>query len=74
MANYEIRLYRPQNECSAWYFVQCASDRHALAAARRILSDTIPSASVWQEERRVGDLAQSPADMPMRFLKAAATG
>ena len=62
MENYEIRLYRPESACSAWYFIQCASDHHALATTQSVLNDIVTTASVWQGERPIGELAFSPAD------------
>jgi hypothetical protein len=72
MRHYEILFYRPQGSCSAWYFLQCASDRQAMAVAGSMLTEALPTASVWQDERRVGDVSHAPLAGPWRYQKAPA--
>jgi hypothetical protein len=56
MQSYEIRLHRTDGEYSASCFSAFISDRDALASAKVLLSERLPSAAVWQEARRVGEV------------------
>jgi hypothetical protein len=54
LQNYEIRLHRTDGEYSASYFSAFYSDQDALASARILLSERLPSAAVWNDKERVG--------------------
>ena len=56
MQSYEIRLHRADGEYSASCFSAFISDRDALASAQVLLSDRLPSAAVWEDARRVGEV------------------
>ena len=56
MQSYEIRLHRADGEYSASCFSAFVSDRDALASARMLLNERLPSASVWSDARRVGQV------------------
>jgi hypothetical protein len=59
MQNYEIRLHKADGRYSASCFSAFVSDRDALASARMLLSEGLPSATVWADSRRVGVVARS---------------
>jgi hypothetical protein len=56
MQSYEIRLHRADGEYSASCFSAFVSDRDALASARVLLNERLPSAAVWSDARRVGQV------------------
>ena len=56
MQSYEIRLHRADGEYSASCFSAFVSDRDALASARMLLNERLPSAAVWADARRVGQV------------------
>ena len=56
MQSYEIRLHRADGEYSASCFSAFVSDRDALASARMLLNERLPSAAVWADTRRVGQV------------------
>lgn len=65
MRSYEIRLHRADGGYSASCFGAFVSDRDALASAKILLSERLPSAAVWDENRRVGQVyRRSP--LPLR--------
>jgi hypothetical protein len=59
MQSYEIRLHRADGEYSASCFSAFVSDRDALASAQILLNEHLPSAAVWAEARRVGEVYRS---------------
>jgi len=59
MQSYEIRLHRAEGEYSASCFSAFVSDRDALASARVLLNERLPSAAVWNDARRVGQVYRS---------------
>ena len=59
MQSYEIRLHRADGEYSASCFSAFVSDRDALASARVLLNERLPSAAVWEGWRRVGQVYRS---------------
>jgi hypothetical protein len=61
MQSYEIRLHRPDGGYSASCFSAFISDRDAMASARALLSEKLPSAAVWDDTRRVGQVYRSAA-------------
>lgn len=67
MRSYEIRLHRADGEYSASCFSAFVSDRDALASALVLLSERLPSAAVWEDARRVGEVFR-----PTRQPQAAA--
>jgi len=56
MRPYEIRLHRTDGEYSASYFSAFFSDQDALASARLLLNERLPSAAVWTDTGRVGQV------------------
>ena len=60
---YEIRFYRNTGKLSLLWMINFASDRHAMSSARLLLDDTLPTATVWQDGRAVGELAWIPAQI-----------
>jgi hypothetical protein len=72
MRSYEIRLYRADGEYSASCFSAYISDRDAMASARVLLTERLPSAAVWEDARRVGDVHRS-AKQPLPAAKGIAT-
>jgi len=56
MQSYEIRLHKADGEYSASCFSAFVSDRDALASALILLNERLPSAAVWAEARRVGEV------------------
>jgi hypothetical protein len=65
MESYEIRFYGPQGTRSICCFALFPSDRHALDAARKFLDVWRPTATVWQGERRVGDVHRAAPLPPL---------
>ena len=59
MQSYEIRLHKADGEYSASCFSAFVSDRDALASAQVLLNERLPSAAVWAEARRVGEVYRS---------------
>jgi len=56
MRAYEIRLHRADGEYSASYFSAFFSDQDAMASARLLLNERLPSAAVWADTGRVGQV------------------
>jgi hypothetical protein len=65
MQNYEIRLHRSDGEYSASYFSTFYSDRDALASARTLLNEGLPSAAVWNDKERVGQVYRAALKPPL---------
>jgi hypothetical protein len=61
MQSYEIRLHRADGGYSASCFSAFVSDRDALASAKVLLNERLPSAAVWEGGRRVGQVYRSAA-------------
>jgi hypothetical protein len=59
MQSYEIRLHKADGEYSASCFAAFVSDRDAMASARMLLNERLPSAAVWADTRRVGQVYRS---------------
>jgi len=65
MQNYEIRLHRTDGEYSVSYFSAFYSDRDALASARTLLNEHLPSAAVWNDKERVGQVYRAAPRLPL---------
>lgn len=62
MQSYEIRLHRSDGEYSASFFSTFYSDRDALASARTLLNEGLPSAAVWNDKERVGQVSRAASN------------
>jgi hypothetical protein len=65
MQTYEIRLHRADGEYSASCFSAFISDLDALASARVLLNERLPTAAVWEDARRVGEVHRSAKLPPL---------
>lgn len=65
MRCYEIRMYRASGKFSASCFAVCASDRHAMAAARALLTRDLPRAAIWEDNRPVGQVYRIAPEAPV---------
>jgi|KBSMisStaDraftv2_1062788.scaffolds.fasta_scaffold1139263_2 hypothetical protein len=65
MRDYEIRLHRADGEYSASYFSAFFSDQDALASARLLLSERLPSAAVWTDKGRIGQVYRAASKLPL---------
>lgn len=65
LQNYEIRLHRIDGEYSVSYFSAFYSDQDALASARILLNERLPSAAVWNDKERVGQVYRAAPQMPL---------
>jgi len=65
LQDYEIRLHRIDGEYSASYFSAFFSDQDALASARLLLNERLPTAAVWTGTRRVGQVYRAAPNLPL---------
>jgi hypothetical protein len=64
MNSYEICFHGPQGSRQVRWFALFASDSHALFSAQRFLNPYRPTAAIWQEERRVGEVHRAAPALP----------
>ena len=64
MGSYEIDFYGPEGSRRLCCFAVFASDHHALDSAKKLLDVHRPTAAVWQDERRVGEVHRAAPHMP----------
>lgn len=65
MQNYEIRLHRTDGGYAISYFSAFYSDQDALASARILLNEHLPSAAVWNDKERVGQVYRAALKAPL---------
>jgi hypothetical protein len=65
LQNYEIRLHRSDGGYSVSYFSAFYSDQDALTSARILLNERLPSAAVWNDRERVGQVYRAASKTPL---------
>jgi hypothetical protein len=55
---YEVLFYRNSGAYSALCLANFASDRHAIASARRLMGEKLAAATVWRDGELVARLAR----------------